>query len=158
MTNKTQVLLGTFMLGMFVITKGYSGLLISSLTKPQMLKKMDTIEDVLKSDSEIIFIPGTGTYNRFVSSSDPIDLQILEKYQNQKTIVIPKVGDFSHIVNNEKTVIFSSGKSMQYQIRVRYTTPSGHLKVYIGKQEIQGPGGGYAFQKGSPLEDEMSKQ
>jgi hypothetical protein len=158
MTNKTKVLLSTFILGMFVITRGYSGLLISNLTKPQMLKKMDTIEDVLKSDSEIIFYPGTGTYNNFVYSSDPIDLQILEKYHNQKTIVIPKVGDYSRIVYNEKTVIFSSRNAMEYSLNARYTTPSGQSSAYIGQQHIQGSGEAFAIQKGSPLEDEMSKQ
>jgi hypothetical protein len=158
MTNKTQVLLGTFMLGMFVITKGYSGLLISSLTKPQILKKLNTFEDVLKSESEIIFFPHTGSYNHFLHSSDPIDVQILEKYHNQKNMVIPKVGDYSQVVYNERTILFGSGNAMDYTINSKYTTLSGQSSAYIGKQHLQGSGGGLAIQKGSPLEDEISKQ
>jgi hypothetical protein len=158
LNKKTKMLLAIFVLSMFVITRGYSGLLISNLTKPQTLNKLDTIEDVLKSDSEIIFFLGTGTYNHFLLSTDPIDVQILEKYRNQKDIFIPKIGDFSQSVYNENTVMFGSRNAMEYSISARYTTLSGQSSVYLGKQHIQGSGEAFAIQKGSPLEDEMSKQ
>jgi hypothetical protein len=158
LNKKTKVLLATFILGMFVITKGYSGLLMSNLTKPQTLKKLDTIEDVYKSDSEIMFFLDTGAHNHFVYSSDPMLKKILEKYRNQKNTHIPDTGDYSHIAFNEKTVTFSTRNAMQYEIKTKYTTLSGQSSAYIGKQHIQGSGEAFVIQKGSPLEDEMSKQ
>jgi hypothetical protein len=132
LSYKMKFLLGIVMVSMVVISRGYSGSLTSSLTKPITLKRMDTLEDLEKSDSEILFFEGTATYNWFVKSKDPIELKVLEKYRSQKHESRPKTGDFTLAVYNKKTVIFAHVSHIEYCIMARFSTQSGKSTTLCG--------------------------
>jgi hypothetical protein len=155
---KIQILLGTFILCMVVISKGYSCLLISNLTKSISYKRMETLEDVSNSDSEIILFPGTYQYNEMVKSNDPIDAKILDKYHSQENVLERKTGDYSFAAYNDKTVQIGSPEHMAYALMARFTTVNGKSSAYLGKPLPGLSWIGFAINKGTPLEDEISKQ
>jgi hypothetical protein len=142
-----------------IVILAYSGLLISSLTTPISLKRIETMKDVLESDSYIEMIESASPYNYLKTSNNTIGLAVIEKWRNQ---VVPEFPDYrdddlKRIVYHPNTIYFGDDDHIQYKIMAKFSTPSGKSSVYLGKERIQPSGYGFPMTKGSPLRDEISR-
>jgi hypothetical protein len=148
-----------FLINYIVVCSAYSGCLISSLTTPISLKRIETQGDILESDSYIEMLESASPYNYLKSSNTSIGLELIEKWRNQVAPEFPVLGEdiYKHIFYHPKTIVFSDDHHMQYNIMARFSTPGGKSSAYIGKEHIQPTGYGFAMAKGSPLKDEISR-
>jgi hypothetical protein len=142
-----------------ILLKAYSGLLISSLTTPISLKRIETLKDIVESDSFIGLYEGTSSYNYMKNSNDTIVLKVIEKWKNQEELEFP---DYEHdvlkrIAYHPKTIAFGDDDFGEYKITTQFSTSSGKSSAYIGKERIQPTGYGFPMTKGSPLNHEISQ-
>jgi hypothetical protein len=124
------------------------------------LKRIETLKDIVDSDSYIELDEGTSYYNYMKNSNDTIALQVIEKWNNQEEREFPVYdgeSDYRRIVYHPKTLRFTDDDHIEYAIMSQFSTPSGRSSVYIGKQRIQPSGYGFPMTKGSPLNNEISR-
>jgi hypothetical protein len=148
-----------FLINYIVVCSAYSGCLISSLTTPISLKRIETLWDILESDSYIEMLESASPYNYLKSSNTSIGLALIEKWRNQVAPEFPDYGDddYKRIVYHPKTILFGDDDHFQYNMMARFSTPSGKSSAYIGKERIQPSGYGFPMTKGSPLNEEISR-
>jgi hypothetical protein len=142
-----------------ILFKAYSGLLISSLTTPISLRRIETLNDIVESDSFIGLHEGTSHYNYIKNSNDTIALKVIEKWKNQEQLEFPDYehDDLKRIVYHPKTILFGDDDAIEYKITSLFSTSSGKSSAYIGKERIQPSGFGFPMTKGSPLNHEISQ-
>ena len=136
----------------FILTKAYSGSLISSLTYPTAQRPIDTFEQLIKAkDRSVVFFIETYHHDFFKSSVNSELEKIYQKFKDGGGKMISFRHMKDQLLKHPEMVIPVSKSINQDTTVISWGLPMGQTFGYWSKETLYPTGGGLGFTKGSGM-------